>query len=36
MLLSGIGLLGVNLLFFPLAANALTLLYLELRAREVS
>jgi hypothetical protein len=33
-LVSGLGLLAVNLLFFPLAANALTLLYLGLRARE--
>jgi hypothetical protein len=35
-LASGLGLLAVNLLFFPLAANALTLLYLRLRAREPS
>jgi hypothetical protein len=34
MLLSGLGLLAVNLLFFPLAANSLTLLYLGLRERE--
>jgi hypothetical protein len=33
-LVSGLGLLAVNLLFFPIAANALTLLYVGLRARE--
>ncbi|HZR99644.1 MAG TPA: hypothetical protein VFE37_13105 [Chloroflexota bacterium] len=36
MLLSGLGLLAANLLFFPLAANALTVLYLGLRAREAA